>query len=298
MGFFPTARLNKIFSPAIGIFEAGEVFKIGEGKLGEAQVCKRYQRVAWAETGHRQAIFSRLRCKQWSCPFCAKRNQWEWRNWLLKRLPEVSGDWWILTLTANSQTRGHWQSLDNIRKHLDAFFKRVKRVFGEIQYVRVYEKHPTSQAIHCHIIISGVTPFVALGYSAKLQPMAFGVIARTGRNGVWAIKTWVKKTAMALKMGYIADIQKIEGEPQRAVWYVTKYLTKAQEKLHIKGLRHVQVTKGIGSPKYADNDLVWCTAAYVTASMVGEKTKMTDLNTGAIIDQNFWEGHGFYPNED
>ncbi len=265
---------------------------------GEAQVCKRYQRVAWAETGNRLAVFSRLRCKQWSCPFCAKRNQWEWRNWLLKRLPEVSDEWWILTLTASSRTRGHWTSLVNIRTHLEAFFKRVKRVFGSIEYVRVYEKHPTSQAVHCHIIITGLSPFVAIGCSVKLQPMAIACTTRRDRNGVWVLKTWIKKTAQELKMGYIADIQKIDGEASKAVWYVTKYLTKSQEDLHIKGLRHVQVTSGVGSPKYPKSDLVWATAAYITASMVGEKTKVTDLNTGGIIDQNFWEGHSLYPDED
>lgn len=255
-------------------------------------------KVAFASTGHREAIFTRLRCKLWSCDACAKTNAWIWRNWLLKRIPEVSGEWWLLTLTASRFHREKYSSLDNIRKHLDAFFKRVKRVFGGIEYVRVYEKHPTSEAIHGHIIISGVSPYVAVGCSIKLRPMAVGIEKRGARNGVWTIKTWVKKIAQELGMGFIADIQLIAGEASRAVWYVTKYLTKAQADLHVKGLRHVQVTKGIGSPSKADTDLIWQTVAYVTADMVGEKTKMTDLQTGGVIDQNHWEFHSFYPHED
>jgi len=265
--------------------------------MGESPICKRYMKVAYAHTGPKDALFTRLRCKQWSCPACAKTNQWIWRNWLLKRLPEVSDEWWLLTLTANRHKRTAWGSMDNIRPKLDAFFKRVKRVFGEIQYVRVYEKHPTSQAIHCHIIICGLSPYVAVGYSQKLKPMAIGVLSRGGRNGVWSIRTWVKKTAPELDMGFIADIVRLEGDPANAAFYVTKYLTKAQEELHVKGLRHVQVTKGIGSPEKGQ-DYTWDTAAYIVAKMFAPNTAIKDINTGAVIDNDYWEGHSFYPYED
>jgi len=261
-------------------------------------VCNRYKRVAYATTAPKEALFTRLRCKQWSCDACAKTNAWIWRNWLLKRLPEVSDTWYILTLTANRNKRTAWSSMDNIRSHLDAFFKRIKRVFGEIQYVRVYEKHPTSQAIHAHIIITGLTPYVAVGYSSKLKPMAIGVLTRYTRNGVWALRTWIKNTAQGLKMGFIADIQLIIGPPEKAVWYVCKYLTKAQEDLHVKGLRHVQVTTGIGSPPEKGNDLAWLTAPYIVANFFAPNTRILDVNTGEAIDNNYWEVHNFYPYDD
>ena len=260
-------------------------------------ICKRYQKVAFAHTGEKTAIFTRLRCKQWSCPACAKQNQWTWRNWLIKRLPEVSEEWWLLTLTASSLTRTAWSSMDNIRKHLDVFFKRVKRVFGEIEYVRIFEKHPTSEAIHCHVIICGLSPYVALGYSVKMRPMAIAVLERNSRNGVWSIQTWVKKTAQELKMGYIADIKRLEGTPEQAAFYVTKYLTKAQEELHVKGLRHVQVTSGIGSPK-TEKQENWNTSAFIVASMFAPNAQILDINNGEIIDNNHWEKHSFYPHED
>ena len=259
--------------------------------------CKRYKKVAFAHTGPKEALFTRLRCKQWSCPACAKTNQWIWRNWLIKRLPEVSDEWWLLTLTANRHKRTAWSSLDNIRSKLEAFFKRVKRVFGEIEYVRVYEKHPTSEAIHCHVIICGVTPYVAVGYSSKMRAMAIGVLSRGSRNGVWALKTWVKKTAYELEMGYIADIKRLEGTSEQAAFYVTKYLTKAQEELHVKGLRHVQVTRGIGSPP-KEGSVCWETSAYIVAKMFAPNTAITDINTKAIIDNDYWEVHDFYPFED
>lgn len=266
--------------------------------MTEKLVCKRYQRVAYAHTAPKEAIFTRLRCKQWSCAACAKTNQWIWRNWLLKRLPEVSEEWWLLTLTAASYTRTAWGSMDNIRKVIDTLFKRVKRVFGEVQYVRVFEKHPTSNAIHCHIICSGFTPFVALGYSSRLRPMAIGVLSRDYRNGVWSVKTWVKKTAQELGMGYIADIRRLEGDPSRAAWYVTKYLTKSQEDLHVKGLRHVQVTSGIGSPPKGDKEISWQTASYIIPQMFPPNAKILDINNGKVIDNSYWEIANFYPSDE
>lgn len=259
------------------------------------EVCKNYMKVAFSQTGHREAIMTRLRCKLWSCEPCAKLNAWIWRNWLLKRLPEVSDQWWLLTLTASRFYREKYSSLTNIRDHLDMFFKRVRRVFGEIEYVRVYEKHTTSVAIHCHIIICGITPYVAVGCSSKLQPMAIGVHKREYRNGVHSVKTWIKNTCQEIKMGFIADIQPITGEAGKAVWYVTKYLTKAQQDLNVKGLRHVQVTQGIGSPPKQGKDLHWDTAYYITARMLEAGTKIEDINTGDIIDNNYWEKHSFYP---
>ena len=265
--------------------------------IGEKLICLKYAKVAFAATGHKKAIFTRLRCKQWSCEACAKTNAWIWRNWLLKRLPEVSGEWWVLTLTASSFTRSLALSLDNLRTRVDTLFKRVKRVFGVVEYVRVYEKHPTSEAVHIHIILCGVSPYVAIGCSEKLRPMAIGVLKRNGRNGVWSVKTWFKKQAQEIGMGYILDIQQISGEASRAVWYVTKYLTKAQSDLHVRGLRHVQVTKGIGSPPKIDSDLIWQTASYIVPTMFEPNTAITDLQNGRVIDNDYWETKGFYPDE-
>jgi len=276
----------------------GEMFlKIGERKLGEALVCKLYKKVAFSHTGPKEAIFTRLRCKQWHCEFCAKKNASIWRAFLAEKLPTIGSEWFLVTLTAHSQTRSKNASMDNLRQNLDRFWKRVKRVFGDIEYVRTFEKHPTSEAVHVHYIVSGLCPFVAVGCSAKLRPMAIGTTTRKGRNGVWSIKTWFKITAQECAMGYIADVRLLAGEITRAIWYVTKYLTKEQSDLHVKGLRHVQTTRGIGSPK-SMGELEWETANYIVAKMFAAGTHITDLNTGEIIDNNHWEKHSFYPHED
>lgn len=259
--------------------------------------CTKYKKVAFSQTGPRDAIFSRLRCKQWSCDFCAAKNASIWRAFLKEKLPTVSDDWYLITLTANPSTRTRSQSLHNIRSNIDRMVKRIRRVFGDVEYVRTYEKHPTSEAIHAHIIMTGLTPYVAVGCSSKLQPMAIPVTTRTGRNGVWAVKTWFKKTSWETGMGYICDVQRITGDVFKCIWYVTKYLTKSQQDMHEKGLRHVQTTRGIGSPK-DENDLVWTTAAYIIPKMFPAGTRIDDLNTGFVIDNNYWEQTGFYPSED
>lgn len=265
--------------------------------MGAALVCKRYQKVAFSVTAPKEAIFTRLRCKMWDCPACAKLNQAMWRKWLIKRLPEVSGEWWLLTLTAHSKRRDASNSLASIRDNLDVFFKALKRIVGRIEYVRVYEKHPTSEAIHCHVIICGIEPYVQFGASIKHVPMAIGTSTRYSRDGSWSIRTWVKKTAQKHHMGYIADIKRLTGDVRFVALYITKYCTEAQADLHEKGLRHVQVTAGIGSPP-KEKDLKWDTAAYITARMFEAGTKVLDVNNGITVDNNYWEVHSFYPYED
>lgn len=257
--------------------------------------CPNYTRVAWCHGVMGRDVAVRLRCKSWGCDYCAKKNASIWRAHLLQRLPEVSDEWWILTLTAPPWARSRAESIKSIRKSVEAFFKRCKRVFGEaMDYVRVYEKHPTSNALHSHFIVSGFTPFVAMGCSVKLQPVAVGITSRPYRSGVWAIRTWIKKTCQELKMGRIADCQKIEGPAINPVLYVMKYTTKAQQDLGIKGLRHIQTTRRIGGPKQEGNPN-WKTGPYLTRYTFPKGSKIIDLNTGEIIGDEYWEKYSLWP---
>jgi hypothetical protein len=95
----------------------------------------------------------------------------------------------------------------------------------------------------------------------------------------------------------ICDVRLIEGEPLKAVLYVCKYLTKSQQELNVKGLRHVQTTRDIGSP-HTEGEKNWHTAAYIIPTFFPPNARITDLNTGEIIDNNYWEVHNFYPYDD
>lgn len=260
-------------------------------------VCKRYKKVAYSHTGPKEAIFTRLRCKQWDCPECAKTNASIWRAFLKERLQNVSSDWWLLTLTASENTTTEQGSIYNLRSNIEKLIKRVKRVFGKIEYVRTFERHPSSLRIHAHFIISGLAGYVGFKQSNRGRKSAFGCSTRTGRKGFWSVRTWFKINARDVGIGYIIDIQRIIGDTTKAVLYVCKYLTKAQQDFHIQGLRHVQTTRGIGSPPTMESQ-VWSTAAYITAKMFAPNAMVKDLNTGETIDNSYWEVHSFYPYED
>jgi len=260
-------------------------------------ICKRYFKVAFTMTGDRSALFTRLRCKQWTCEYCAEKNARIWQYWLIERLPQISQDWYFVTLTAHPETRSEYASLQNIRTKIDRLIKRVKRVWGDdIEYVRVFEPHPTSKAVHVHFIMSGLTPYVVNGYSVKHQPMSIGVLTRKGHRGTWSTQTWFKKVCGELKMGHQAHVKRLEGQAEKTAFYITKYATKDQGSIHVPYLRHIQVTQGIGKPQFEENHN-WQVAAYLTPDMIGHKTKVRDLDTGFIIDgDNYWEAHSMYPN--
>lgn len=265
--------------------------------MGAATHCQLYKKVAYSHTGYKEAIFTRLRCKQWSCDDCSRKNAWIWRTFLKEKLPQVAKDWYIVTFTAHPNTRSKQASLQNLRGNIDKLFKRIKRVFGEVNYVRIYERHPTSRAIHAHFLVSGLSPFVAIGYSSKLRPIAFGVLTRSTRNGVWSVKTWFKKIAAAIGIGRICDVRRIIGSLDDAIGYLCKYLTKSQQDLNIKGLRHVQTSKRIGSPPKGEKQ-VWQTVAYIVSKMFSPNAQITDLNTNKVIDNAYWEVYGYYPIDD
>lgn len=261
-------------------------------------ICKKYIKVAYTVTGPKQALMTRLRCKQWTCEYCADKNARMWQYWLIKRLPEVSPEWYLVTLTAHPHKREQLKSLNNIRSKIDTLIKRIKRVFGDdIEYVRVFEKHPSSEAIHVHLIMSGLAPYVVNGFSVKHRPVSIGVLTRHGHVGTWSVKTWFKKTCQALGMGQQADVSLIKDEPARAAYYVTKYLTKDMQAFHVSYLRHVQVTQGIGKPKF-DASYTWDVASYITPYTFPEaNTRVTDIDTGRVIDNNYWEVKGYYPDD-
>lgn len=265
--------------------------------MSEATHCKLYRKVAYAHTGPKEALFTRLRCKQWSCPDCARKNASIWRAFLKEKLPEVSNEWYLVTFTAHPNTTTEQGSFDNIRNNIEALIKRAKRVFGSLEYVRTFERHPTSKRLHAHYIISGLSPYVVCGYSVKHRPVAYGISIRKGRCGIWSAKTWFKKNAHEVGMGHIVDVRLIEGEPLKAVLYVCKYLTKQQQDIGIKGLRHVQTSRGVGSPRAMDNK-VWEVAPYIVPRMFAPNTRITDLNTNEVIDNDYWEVHNFYPYDD
>jgi len=258
--------------------------------------CPRFVNCAYTHVDKHSALFTRLRCKQWSCDFCAQKNQSIWAAFLIDKLPEVADEWWLVTLTAHSKLRTAELSLKNIRDNIDRLMKRVKRVFGDVQYVRVYEKHPTSEARHAHFIMCGLSPFVATGCSVKLKPMALAITQRSGKTGAWSLKTWFKKVAQECSLGYMVDVSGTISHTGKVVSYVVKYLTKSQQDLTEKGLRHVQTSRKIGAPK-TTSDYTWKVVSFVTALDFLPGQTLTDLQTARAVDADYWGEMDVYPPE-
>lgn len=258
--------------------------------------CERFPLSAFTHVDRKTALFTRLRCGQWSCEYCAAKNASIWRAFLLTKMPANVGHWYLLTLTAHSRLRTQAGSFDNIRKNIGRFLKRIRRVFGKVEYVRVFERHPTSEAMHVHFIISNLTPGVVRGANAKHQEMFLAVTERRARAGYWSINTYMKHIAQDCGMGYIADCRLIEGDGSKAVWYVTKYLTKSQQEFNIKGLRHVQTSRGIGSPK-PEKKYQWKVVSFVTTADFLNGQTLIDLQTGEAVDADYWNEQDVYPPE-
>ena len=278
--------------------------------------CERYGKVAWARPSqderkldapgidishHRISshfgklvLFTRLRCGQWNCDFCSQKNQSIWRAFLHDRLPEVEKDWHLLTLTAHSKKRSLSGSYENLQSGIDIFMKRIRRCHGKIEYVRTFERHPMSDALHAHFIISGLSAFCVPGTWGNFCPCFLAVTERTARNGFWSLETYLKSVAFECGMGYMADAAYIP--VHAAANYVTKYLTKDLQGIDIKGLRHVQTTRGIGSPAHK-SDLSWQVADFVTARDFLPGEHILDLQTGEQVPQSYWEEFDCYPPE-
>lgn len=97
-------------------------------------------------------------------------------------------------------------------------------------------------------------------------------------------------------MGYIADCRELKGDVSLAVNYVCKYLTKEQDLLNTKYLRHVQTSQGIGSPK-PERRHQWNTGGFVTSKDFYDGETLLDLQTGETLLPEYWADNEVYPYE-
>ena len=255
------------------------------------EFCQNFYMVAYKrDAGIMQ--MTRLRCGMWSCPFCAKANQRMWKTFLLGQLPLVSENWWLLTLTAHSKKRQQQASYANLSRGINLLMKRIRRVFGKIDYVRVFEKHPTSVALHAHIIISNLSPFLAISDNRNNTHTFTPLQARDRHKNIWTVRTWAKRLAHACKIGYEVDCQRIESA--FAFVYVTKYLTKASQDIKIKNMRHVQTSRRIGSPDSAATGS-WQVVPRIFRGMVRPGETIHDIQTGEKIPYEYFKEFELYP---
>jgi len=200
----------------------------------------------------------------------------------------------MLTLTSKGSIREQLASYRALQQGIDVFMKRIRRVHGEIDYVRTFEAHKKDKTLHAHFIITGLSPFVVPGCWRNLTPGFLAITQRKWRTGVWGLQTYLKNMAHECGMGYMAHVTVLPS--YQAVNYVTKYLTKELQDIQIKGLRHVQTTRRVGSPDMASK-YSWQISDYVTARDFTRGEVVNDLQTGTTIDHEYWADFDVYPPE-
>jgi len=255
----------------------------------DSAYCPNFDFMVFRRT-HLQVEIVRLRCKSWSCEYCAKFNRDMWRSHLKKRIGKMGGTWWFVTITAHEWNRGAAETLKNLQRGIDLLFKRVRRVWGKVEYVRVYEKHKTG-AFHAHLIINGLSDFVAYR-RARSGAKTFAPVESKGER-VLSCKTWFSRAARACQMGYRVDVQKLDGV-QKTVNYVCKYMTKEAQAFTEKGLRRIQASQGIGAANARHKPRGWQAVKYIyAADAAGQPVR--DLDLKMTINPSWWRENFTYP---
>jgi hypothetical protein len=244
-------------------------------------------------------LLARLRCKQWKCEYCGEKNRKIWQAHLLSVLPEISEKWSFLTITCMPSYHRKNLTLEFIIKNFDRLMKRLKRQWGEFQYVRIYECHKSGK-FHAHLLIS-YQP------SDSLEKLVWrGIKPRKNRVYRGADYKIFKAHLVACGFGYQCDLTPIINfeemmpvAPHVAVGYVTKYLTKNMDNLP-KGTRRIQTSRRIGYPKVEnEDDLVWQMRSAIYEEDVARYGSILDLTTGNLITfDDFIVAGAVYPRDE
>lgn len=197
--------------------------------------CPNLNMLAVADTPRNgQRIFVRLRCKMWTCEYCAKINRAMWRAKLIHHIHETRGNWSWFTLTAHRYARGEQKSLNNLRGAWDSLIKRMKRKYGKFSYARIYEQHE-DKSYHIHAIASIHFDDIAIRKS------------RTSDKKT-SYSRWLKKTAWELGTGMYTHAENIalnELHSGYVASYITKYIVKLSPELkqEFGRVRHIQTSQ-------------------------------------------------------
>jgi len=234
----------------------------------------------------------RLRCKQWSCEYCAKANQSIWRNHLLKTMTPLSDHWTMLTVTCMGDDHRNMVTLKRLMGNFDRLMKRLKREYGKFEYVRVYEQNKSGE-FHMHILASIQIETDISDYCYDDQ----GRIKYVGKDFQQMLSHVIE-----CDLGEIFDCKPIidqTGNAQSSVYavrYISKYLTKCVGATMPKGTRRIQTSHKIGSPKI-ESVLNWQMKSGVYIDDI-ESSNWYDLNKkgSKITYDDFLESY-IYPSE-
>jgi hypothetical protein len=241
-----------------------------------------------------RAIFIRLRCKQWGCDYCTSVNRKQWQIHLKNKLPKIGSIWSMITVTARAKAHRFNTTLEAIIKNWDKLMKRLKRLWGNFEYVRVYEKHKSGE-FHAHMLVS-YQPGDSYSENAYKQ------IKGKRRYRGTAHKE-LKYSSFEVGLGFIVDFSPILHagiddylhQINRTVSYVTKYMTKNLKDMP-KGARRVQTSRKIGSVKEdSKNNDLWIARHFLYEGDIENLGKIEDVSRKHTVTFDDFEKLQVYP---
>jgi hypothetical protein len=241
--------------------------------------CPNFSALVVKDTTEQLIPVVRARCGMWTCEFCAEKNRSIWRARLINHIMKnLDREWAWFTLTAHSKARGAFRSITNLRNAWDKLVKRMKRKYGDFDYVRIFERHADG-SYHIHCIAS--IYFDDIYYR----------VTRNGKKAGLPVpySLWLKYNAIELSTGMythaenfaskfndIAQIKhKVSGKSKADVEqteleikamqaglvasYITKYVTKIEPefKTEIGRVRHIQTSQKWLRPEKLEDAEKW-----------------------------------------
>jgi hypothetical protein len=223
--------------------------------------CKNYQ-VLGVGVGQSDTQLSRLRCKQWSCDYCAYINRVQWHMRVMRTM-ENNPEMWpfaLMTVTAPRWAHKEKKTLRVMQDNANKMLQRIKyhNRADDFAYVRVYEQHESGEW-HAHYLITW--------YRYRKGDEAYKKIIETDEDLNYANTRFLKKHMAETGHGWKVDwrIIRTDYDPNRGqtpvvqsalqvVSYVTKYMTKSTQtqvqRHRYKRMRQIQATRHF-KPEYA-----------------------------------------------
>lgn len=247
---------------------------------------------------------ARMRCKQWSCAFCAERNKAQWRAYLLDTLNKrYRGEkWCFITLTAHKNAHvTPALSLKNIKQAWDKIYDKMRyRYKRKLSYVMTFEQHKSGR-YHLHALINVGAEYDAHGFNIDDYLAGNALVAREKRHPECV---WLKSAAVASGGGYMVHMTRVKARDTGTehaglvVGYIIKYISKMAVITNWPPrARRIITTQDIGSPKKkGKSGFGWHVIKRITIPDV-LRGEVYSLDLNRPLERSDFDKTGLYPPE-
>jgi len=259
--------------------------------------CKNFNGIATKDpSGDGNLKIARLRCKEWDCEYCARKNMSIWRAHIIETVNRMAGDWFFVTLTAHGNSHRAGKTIENLKTAWGKLYDRLNRYYDRkvltphpktIEYVMLFERHKQTGKITYHI-------------HAIMRMNLLGNNKWNGKKEYWyhpELHNWFKDNAAECGAGFMAHAARIEDSNAGLVAaYITKYMTKDAQTLQNfpKHARRISTSRGFGSPNL-DKEGGWRFRQYVLIGEYYAYDSITDVSTGERLNAASFGLKGLYP---